>query len=318
MSSSSISSVGIDVSRDELEVAWLKSDGQVTRHTYVNDTKGCRALASACKKHGMAKATPCVFESTGDFHLLSALTLARAGLTVKVINPLITKQYEKSDIRGAKTDRIDAARLAQIGKDKSSLPSFSPDKANICARKILSSLAILDRTEQQMRSHQRRWQTTQEQLDLPAVSHLDEVLSAIKQEKERLLTLLKELVPAHVKQLVEQTKGLSLDQAAIVHAALSGASFTRREQLVAYLGLDIRVRQSGRWRGREHLSKRGRPYVRKVLYQIAWGLVRNNHEPAKLYYERLRAAGKPYTVALIAVARKFLRYWFTYAYLPMA
>lgn len=318
MLQTSVISVGIDVSQKELEVAWLKSDGRVVRRTYVNNTKGCCALTAACKKHGMNKATPCVLESTGDLHLLSAITLARAGLNVKVINPLITKRYEKSDIRGAKTDRIDARRLAQIGADKLSLPSFSPDKANICASKILSSLAILDRTTQKLRAHQRCWQATQKKLGLPVVSQLDEVLAAIKQERERLLALLRETLSPQTREFVKQTRGLSLNQAAIIEAALNGASFTRREQLVAYLGLDIKVRQSGRWRGQEHLSKRGRPYIRKVLYQIAWGLVRNNHEPARIYYEKLRAAGKPYTVALLAVARKFLRYWFVYAYLPTA
>lgn len=316
MSHHQVTSVGIDVSRDELVVAFLYQDGSVRESAYGNDASGCRTLAAGFKKHGVTKVTPCIIESTGDFHLLSALTLAQQDYQVKVINPLLTKRYEKSDIRGAKTDRIDAGRLAQIGIDKPELSVFRPDKAHICARKILSSLALLDRSSQHLTSHQRRWQATQKQLGLSVTSDLTTVLQAIQQEKNRLLSLLTELVPSHVQQLVDRTKGLSLNQAAIICASLSGADFSSREKLIAYLGLDIRVRQSGQWRGREHLSKRGRPYVRKVLYQIAWGLVQNNHPPARQYFLRLQAAGKPYTVALLAVARKFLRYWFVYAYLP--
>ena len=63
-------------------------------------------------------------------------------------------------------------------------------------------------------------------------------------------------------------------------------------------------RRSGRWKGKRRIYG-GRAPVRKALYMAAKSAAQ--HCPVlSVFYQRLRAAGKPYNVALIACARKIL------------
>jgi transposase len=78
-------------------------------------------------------------------------------------------------------------------------------------------------------------------------------------------------------------------------------------RLQALFGLDPRLRESGRWKGKVKLSKRGIRPARTALYQIALCSLR--HDPAmRAYYRRLtQQEKKPHKVALFDLARKHLR-----------
>src|SRR5690625_5143914 len=80
--------------------------------------------------------------------------------------------------------------------------------------------------------------------------------------------------------------------------------FERPEQLVAFIGLDASVHQSGDFTsGRTRISKRGSPYLRRAIWQSAF--VASFHDPAlSLHYQRLRKRGKAHGTAVGAVARK--------------
>ena len=87
--------------------------------------------------------------------------------------------------------------------------------------------------------------------------------------------------------------------------------FTRLEALVAYAGLDPGVFESGQFRGRrQHISKRGSPYLRRALYLAAHGAHARNPDLAA-YLQRKLAEGKPYRAALIAVAHRLLARCYT-------
>ena len=77
-----------------------------------------------------------------------------------------------------------------------------------------------------------------------------------------------------------------------------------RHQIAALVGVAPHACDSGQRRGQRHCWG-GRPAVRQVLYMAA--LVAARWNPVlRVFYQRLRAAGKPAKVALIAVARKLL------------
>ena len=77
-----------------------------------------------------------------------------------------------------------------------------------------------------------------------------------------------------------------------------------RRQIAALVGLAPLACDSGTQRGRRHCWG-GRPAIRRVLYMAA--VVASRWNPVlRPFYQRLRAAGKPAKVALIAVARKLL------------
>ena len=82
--------------------------------------------------------------------------------------------------------------------------------------------------------------------------------------------------------------------------------FQRVDQVVAYVGLDLEVKQSGKWKGQVKLSKRGSGRVRRVLYLAALRSLTLPESPFGAYYRRLVARGLKAREALIAVMRKML------------
>ena len=77
-----------------------------------------------------------------------------------------------------------------------------------------------------------------------------------------------------------------------------------RRQIAALAGLAPFTRQSGQWRGKSFIGG-GRASVRTVLFMAAMTAMRWN-PTLRAFHHRLRSAGKPKMVALIAVARKLL------------
>ena len=106
------------------------------------------------------QSVPIVIESTGDFHLLPSVMLHEGGYRVKCINPVISKQLERRDVRGAKTDKIDATRLAKLGMDEQSLRDFTASRNDILARKQLGTLAKMHEVIQTLSAHVRRSEET--------------------------------------------------------------------------------------------------------------------------------------------------------------
>jgi transposase len=82
--------------------------------------------------------------------------------------------------------------------------------------------------------------------------------------------------------------------------------FQRSAQVVAYAGLDITVKESGKWRGERKLSKRGSGELRRTLYLTAMRCVRREGSAFGAYYQALGARGLKGKAALVAVMRKML------------
>jgi transposase len=82
--------------------------------------------------------------------------------------------------------------------------------------------------------------------------------------------------------------------------------FQRSEQVVAYAGMDITVKESGKWKGQRKLSKRGSGVLRRALYMAALRSVHRSGSAFGAYYQALGARGLKGKVALVAVMRKML------------
>lgn len=94
---------------------------------------------------------------------------------------------------------------------------------------------------------------------------------------------------------------------AVLRAELGDVErFSRCDQAIAYAGLDITIKDSGKWRGQRKLSKRGSGRLRRILYLAAVRSVRLEGSAFGAYYHRLVARGMKGRVALIAVMRKML------------
>lgn len=82
--------------------------------------------------------------------------------------------------------------------------------------------------------------------------------------------------------------------------------FARPQALNAYAGIDPSVFESGQFQGtRQHISKRGSPYLRRALYLAAHSAHLRDPELGTFLQKKL-TEGKPYKSAVIATARKLL------------
>lgn len=99
---------------------------------------------------------------------------------------------------------------------------------------------------------------------------------------------------------------------AVLRAELGDVQrFADSDAAVAYVGMDVRVRQSGKWRGQRKLSKRGSGRVRRVLYIAAVRSLTRADSAFGSYYRHLVAQGVPKMGALMGVMRKMVvvAYW---------
>jgi transposase len=112
---------------------------------------------------------------------------------------------------------------------------------------------------------------------------------------------------AGVEQHLTTIPGVGAVLAATILAEIGDvARFPDPAALVAYAGLDPSVFESGAFRGtRQHISKRGSPYLRRALFLAAHSAHPRNPDLAAFLARKL-AQGKPYKVALIAVADRLL------------
>lgn len=264
------------------------------------------------KRQGTATTIPCTLESTGSYHYPVSLSLRSAGYRVNCVNPIITKKYRKATIRDAKSDKIDAQRIAEIGFLEPNLQQFDLTTDQISAKTLLTSISHVEGILQQLKAHIRYLRELKDTIGV-AVPHreLDKSVVALEEYLERMQAEVCRLAPPEALLLAKAVPGLSHLQIATLLVALGDKQFESRDQLVAFVGLDVRVRQSGSWQGKQHISKRGDAYLRRTVFLIGWSLWMNNPRYQEIY-TRKRAEGKNHTTCLLIVGRKFLRFLFSY------
>ena len=100
--------------------------------------------------------------------------------------------------------------------------------------------------------------------------------------------------------------GVGFITAIVVIAETHGfALITSIKQLVSYAGLDIRIRESGKWKGKPKITKKGNVQIRKALYFPSYTSIKYSETSARFYERLFRKKGKS-MIAATAVQRKLL------------
>jgi transposase len=153
----------------------------------------------------------------------------------------------------------------------------------------------------------------QQQQGLPAAAAvLGEAIAGLQAQRRALDRQLGVLVAtselADVVTRLQAVPGIGLITATAVAVCLARLSFQRADQFVAYIGLDLRVCDSGTRHGQRRVSKQGDAELRRLLYVGAQAVRRcRAPNPFSAQYARERAKGLATTAALCAVARKLAR-----------
>jgi transposase len=286
--------VGIDVSKDRLDVH-VRPAGTVL--SYSRDAAGIDALISEL---GGVAAQLIAIEATGGFEEVVVASLAAAGLPVVVVNPAQVRAFASAIGRRAKTDPIDAAVIAHFAEATKPQVRPLPDAAtqalaDLVTRRRQIIQMIVAEGQREKRASPRARKSIQRLLKTLRAELAD--LNAEISETVRGSPLWREK-----EDLLESVPGVGPVTARTMLAELPELGSLDRRKIAALVGLAPFTRQSGKWRGKSFIGG-GRASVRAVLFMAAMSAMRRN-PTLRAFHQRLRAAGKPKMVALIAVARK--------------
>ena len=110
-----MNSIGIDVSKGKSTIAVMRPFGE----TVIPPFECTHTESELEKLANLLKSLPgesrVIMEATGNYHTPVAHFLHDAGFYVCVVNPIVTKNYRNNKVRKAKTDKIDAVKLANYG-----------------------------------------------------------------------------------------------------------------------------------------------------------------------------------------------------------
>jgi len=289
--------LGLDVAKATVELA---SEPAGVSGQFATDAAGLAAVVRA----GQAQpVTLVVLEATGGYEAPVVAALVSAGLPVAVVNPRQVRDFAKALGRLAKTDRIDAQVRALFGARVQPAPRPLPDEAPQELEALLTrrrQLLEMLHAERQRRPHA-RGRVVRRSLD----THLRWLeRQVIDTDATREAAIQASPVWRVQDQLLQSVPGVGPTLARTRLGLVPELGHLDRHHLAALGGVAPLARDSGTLRGRR-TGWGGRPAVRRVLYRAALTAARWN-PVLRVFYRRLRQAGKPAKLALTAVARKLL------------
>ena len=297
MDEPSVVFVGIDVSKDRLDVH-LRPSGEAFH--VLRDAKGLDALIN---RLGALPVALVVLEATGGFEASVAAALAGVGLPLCVVNPRQIRDFARAMGRLAKTDALDAEAIALFAERvrPPARPLPEPESRHLAElvgrrRQIVEMIGMeTNRRRQAADKHLAR------KLDRH-IAFLEKELVDVDRDMGQAI----KSSPAwsEAEALLKSVPGIGDVTARTLLAELPELGTIGRQQLAALVGIAPINRDSGLMRGRRTIAG-GRASVRGVLYMAALTAIRRR-SPFRAFYERLTLRGRPKKVALVAVMRKLL------------
>jgi transposase len=314
--------VGLDVHREFCEVA-IAEAGRVRSAGRIRTRRAELELFA----QSLGSDDEVALESTGGAVAIARILEAHVARVV-VVN---TKKLRQISEAKAKTDRLDARRLAELLAAGFLAEVWCPDEPTRALRRLVARRAQLVRQRSRAKNEiaaalQRnlldrpgvydvageRGRRFLERVELPdderqtvegclrQIDFLDEEIAAVNR------ALAEAAVDSEEMRRLMSGPGVNLQTAATFMACVGDIGrFPEPRKLVSYLGLDPRVRQSGEEPARHgHISKEGAAEARHMLCEAAWVVLRYP-SPLRAFGERIKAR-RGAGIATVAVARKLV------------
>ena len=204
-----------------------------------------------------------------------------------------------------KTDRIDAGVVRRAAAQGDGY-LFTETPEVMLMKSLASQRAALVATRADFRRRIEARTFRDLAAGLPAHGAYEAVIAAISREVARIEKKLSTLARP-VQTLLRSIPGIGpASSAAVVATVTDIRRFDHPKKLVAYLGLDCRVHESGSSvRGKGYLTKKGDGMLRHALFMAAFIAARRIPELTE-YYEKKRKEGMHHTAVLCAVERKLV------------
>ncbi|MEX2258363.1 MAG: IS110 family transposase [Woeseia sp.] len=287
--------IGIDVSKAELAISGC-SDGRIEA---VANTKTAVRRWLRSLPPGAAIAV----EATGIYHRLVVDEAHGLGHRVYLLDGYKLNRYRDAVGQRAKTDPTDARLIRRylINEHSNLVPWTPPPAAYTRLYQLLSRRAVLVQARDAVR---------QSCEDLPV---LKASAGAMLRSQARFIALIDKQIVVEINKAgwsadyrrLQAIEGIGPMIAAALVTAFHRGAFKSPDALVAFLGLDVRVRDSGKHSGKRKLTKKGPAEYRRLLYMAA--MTASRSASWKPYYQHQLARGKTPTEAFVILARKLTR-----------
>ncbi len=303
MDSVMTTTLGLDVSKAKIDCALLLKN-KVKSKVFSNNSEGFNSLLAWLGKHGVSRVHACC-EATGTYSDAIALFLHEQGQVVSVVNPAQIAAYAQSQLSRAKTDALDARLIARFC-EREQPAAWTPPPAE--ERLLLALLRDLQNLRAMQQAESNRLDTAHPGVRKRIERHLAFMAGEIEQVKE----LIKQHIDHHDqlrgrRDLLESVPGLGVNTIPWLIAYLGdGERFVGSKRAVAFFGLCPKPRQSGSSvRGKAHIAKTGHADMRHVLFMPAM-VAYSRCKAFAPFVQRLKAAGKPPKVIIVALMRKLV------------
>lgn len=289
--------IGIDVAKDKLDLARSDSDDIIA---FANTARGVDKLVSMLRKR---RPTLIVIEATGGYERPALEALLEAELPVALAQPAHVRHFARALGVLAKTDAIDAHVLVRYARhaaprlaEKHSKNRVELEALITCRRQLIAV-----RTEQRNRLGVTRAASARRAIET--------VLKTVQDQIDSLDEQIRTLVESDDEMngwdtLLRSVPGVGAVLSTTLLAEMIELGAVGRTQISALAGVAPYNRDSGRFRGRRAI-RGGRPAVRSALYMAALTAMRCN-PVIRAFADRLKSAGKPTKVVIVAAMRKLL------------
>ena len=295
--------VGIDVAKTKFDVALLNAEGKYRSKVFPNTPVGHQQFLEWLTRHDAQEAHLCM-ETTGVYGRDLARFLAQQQILISVVNPAQIHAFGKTELTRAKMDKADARLIARYCRMHRPAPWVPP------AEEIVTLQALVQRLEDLL-ALQTMENSRLEAAEGSARKSVEAVLEFVHQQIEMVRLQIEIHIDKHPdlknqQELLSSIPGIGDNTAATLLAFLSPLErFHSAKQVVAYAGLNPRIRQSGQWAGKTPIAKAGNALLRKSLYLPA--VVAKRHNPIiASFCDRLLARGKRPMQVVVAAMRKLL------------
>lgn len=324
--------LGIDMGKRGYLLRMIDSDGKITGWNGSTTPEGRKELYRRLRATDRIAIEACnlAFIMNKEFKELT-------GNEFYILNPNKLYQIYMTD---KKTDKEDALKLAKEIRDKpeEDLPRvFPPTEEMEEMRKVISehSHLVKNRTKEINRLHgvyEHAGFTDLKKSDLKTKTSREknlERLSGYEKEEARRLMAVIDLLESQINclnkiiedaedknekiQAVEQVPGIGKITAYAFVASVGDVErFQNAAKLSSYLGFVPKIDCSSETNRYGHITKKGNSYLRGLLVQAAWALVRSKKGGAlKEKYHYLIVHGMSKKKAIVATARKLAELMYT-------
>jgi transposase len=290
--------IGVDVSKNTLDVYVLASEETCSID---NEVKSIERWLD-----GSAGPLCVAIEPTNSYHIAFAQAAHSRGHQVYLIDPYRLAHHREGVGQRVKADHQDAQLLARyLHREAAELRLWEPlEQGPQRFWRLLKRRATLVQSVTRLRQSLTDLGSLQSDVD-GLIEHSQTI---IKKIDRALLVQAKALCWDTQVHRCQAIPGVGPLTALAIVATYHRGQFRSDDAFIAFMGLDVRVRESGRFRGRRKLTKKGEPELRRLLFNAAMRGRQHSHwEP---YYLALRDRGLSSTAAFVAVGRKMARLCF--------